>query len=202
MPGIHRDIQQTLRRPWARIVMALAAVGFVVIVAMGGFREAKSVQQALPQVSAGQTASSDAFEITPLCAWVTDRLPGRQHPDGSKRFLVLQARVVNRMEMDWTGALEKDIVWPADSSGAAASAQWILHGDDHSLFPQLPPKLPAQVELVWPLTTDAAPVGRWGLYQRSRIRRHLDSGENMWMQQSPQALMVLPISAACPQVGP
>lgn len=204
MQPFDKDVASTLRHPVARALMALGAVALLVTAAMGGFRQAQSRQQALPQVGAGEAASSDAYEITPLCAYTTDRMPGRRHPDVGKRYLVLRAQVVNRMEMDWIGHLQKDVVWPATRSGNAAPAEWVLHADDHSMFPQLPPRIPALVELVWPLeagTSASAPEGRWGLYARTRMRRHLDTGENAWLQQAPGTLMVLPVGASCVQGG-
>lgn len=204
MQGIDKDIVSTMRHPLARAALALGVVAVGVIAALGGFREAQSRQQPLPQVGAGQAASSDAYEVTPLCAWTSDRLPGRRNPDAGKRYLVLRARVVNRMEMDWRGHLQKDLVWPADGSGAAGPAEYVLRADDHELFPQLPPRIPALVELVWPLPptlpAGAAVTGRWGLYQRTHARRTLDTGEESWLQQGPGTLLVLPVGTACAQV--
>jgi hypothetical protein len=201
MQGIDKDVVTTMRHPVARGVIGVGALLLLGIAALGGFREAQSRQPPLPRVGVGQVASSDAFQITPLCAYATDQMPGRRHPDAGKRYLVLRARVVNRMEMDWSGHLQKDVVWPADGSGSAAPAQWVLRADDHSLFPQFPPGIPALVELVWPLAPGAAAPGRWGLYQRVRMRRHLDTGENAWLQQAPGTLLLVPVGARCAQVA-
>ena len=200
MPEIDRDVATTLRHPLARAVLVLCAVGVLVVAALGGFREAATRQQGLPQVGPGEVARSDAFELIPLCAYAADRMPGRRHPDAGKRYVVLRARVTNRMEMDWSGHLQADVVWPADGSGRAAPADVVLRADDHSLAAQLPPRLPALVEFVWPVASGTPPTGRWGLYQRTRVRRTLDTGENAWVQQAPGTLLVLPVGAACPQV--
>jgi hypothetical protein len=201
MQGIDRDVANLLGHPLARAVIALGAVAALVVAALGGFREAEARRQSLPQVGAGQVATSDAYQVAPLCAFTSDRLPGRRHADAGRRYLVLRARVVNRMEMDWSGHLQQDVVWPADGSGRAAPAEWVLRADDHSLSPQLPPRIPAVVEFVWPLAAGAPATGRWGLYQRTRMRRTLDTGENAWLQQAPGTLLVLPVGAACAPVS-
>lgn len=197
MLGLHEDIARSLRHPLVRIGIAIALLALVVVIALGGFREAKSRQQSLPRTGVGQVAASDAFEVEPLCAYTSDRMPGRRYPEAGKRYLVLQARVVNRMEMDWSDQLRQDVVWPADGRGQAAPAQWLLRADDHSLDLQLPPRIPAVVELVWPLAPGATASGPWGLYQRTRMPRSLDTGEDAWLQQTPHALLVVPIGAAC-----
>lgn len=201
MQEIDRDVAATLRHPLARAAIALCALAALAVAALGGFREAQSRQQPLPQVGAGQVARSDAFEVAPLCAYTTDRMPGRRHPDAGKRYVVLRARVTNRMEMDWSGHLRDDVVWPADGSGSAGPAEAVLRADDHSLSAQLPPRIPALLEFVWPIAENAPATGRWGLYQRTRMRRTLDTGENAWLQQAPGTLLVLPVGAECPQVA-
>jgi len=200
MQDTDRDVVSTLGHPLARAAIALAALALLAIAALGGFREARVRQQSLPQVGAGQIAASDAFEMVPLCAFTTDRMPGRRHPDAGKRYVVLRARVVNRMEMDWSGHLHEDVVWPADGSGRAVPAEAVLRADDHSLSAQLPPRVPALLEFVWPIAQGAPATGRWGLYQRTRMRRTLDTGENAWLQQAPGTLLVLPVGTHCAQV--
>jgi hypothetical protein len=200
MQRIDQDVANTLGHPLARAAIALLALAALAVAALGGFREAQSRQQPLPQAGAGQVARSDAFEVAPLCAYTTDRMPGRRHPDAGKRYMVLRARVVNRMEMDWSGHLQADVVWPADGSGSAAPADAVLRADDHSLSAQLPPRVPALLEFVWPIAQGAPVTGRWGLYQRTRMRRTLDTGENAWLQQAPGTLLVLPVGTHCAQV--
>lgn len=201
MLKIPRDIQQTLRHPLARAAIGLGVLALLLVAALGGFRQAQSRQQGLQRIGVGAMAASDAFQIEPLCAYTSDRMPGRRFADVGKRYLVLQARVVNRMEMDWSGHLQADVVWPADNSGRAAPAEHILRADDHTLGPQLPPRIPAVVELVWPLPATASVPGQWGLYQRTRMRRTLDTGENAWLQQSPLAMLVVPVGSACPRAA-
>lgn len=200
MPSTDQDIAVVVRHPLSRAVVVVAVLALLAIVAMGGLREARS-RESLPQVGAGQVARSDAYDITPLCAFTSDRMPGRRYPDAGKRYVVLRARVVNRMEYDWSH-LQQDVVWPADGRGVAGPAEWLLRADDHSLGAQLPPGVPALVELVWPVPAGMATVeGKWGLYQRTRMTRHLDTGEAAWLQQAPGTRIVLPVSATCPEAA-
>ena len=192
-----KDIAGLARHPWSRAVIALAVLAALVVVALGGLRPAQS-RQTLATISAGQAASNGAYRLTPQCAWVAALMPGRDYPEPGLRYLVLRLRVVNQMESARPG-LEQDVVWLPQGKGAERKPDLLLRADDHSLYVQLQPRLPATVDLVWKLSerTPILQPPSWGVIKREYVPKGYLSGEGGWLQGDPAFKMQLPAGASC-----
>lgn len=198
MPSVDKDIAGTLRHPWMRVGLVIAALAIVATAAMGGFRKADAHRN-WTQVGIGQQAESGALRITPVCAWTTAQRPGRTGPDPGKRYLVLRVRAENLTGLNGALYLGKDLVWLPDGRSGEKAAASTQRADDHSFYVQLQPRLPGMVDLVWELPGAAVPAQpvTWGLYKRRYEPQTYLSGEAMWVQDGPAAKLVLPAGDAC-----
>lgn len=177
--------------------MAISAVAL-----LGGFRRAGAGGDAVPLADPGATIGSDAFAVTPRCAWAADRRPGQ--PDamaGHNRYLVLRADVVSRSR-DWLAMrayLDKDVVWLPTGGGEPVWPERSQRADDATLDFQLGPGLPVRVDFVWelPAGTAVPASSTWGLFKRRHVERTYASGEAMWVQDGPGAKFRLPVQRSC-----
>jgi hypothetical protein len=201
MDSLDRDIAGLARHWLVQGAFGLLLLGVLAIAAMGGFREAQS-PQSLPRIAQGQAASNGAYRLTPVCAWLTDRMPGRDYPDPGLRYLVLRLRAVNQMDSARPG-LEQDVVWVPQGSGASRPADAVLRSDDHSFQVNPQPRLPTAVDLVWKLS-DRNPIRQpvtWGVLSRTYVAQGYVSGEGGWLQRDPAFKIGMRAGAACPERG-
>lgn len=189
-------------RLWRLLIIA-AAIATVVVALLGGFRRADATGAPMPVSGPGTPLSSDAFTVTPLCAFAADRRPGQPVPRDGERFLVLRAKVESRSK-DWLAMrayLDKDVVWLPQGHGDPVFAERSQRADDATLGYDLGPGLPVLVDFVWELPADAAmptTTSTWGLFKRHYVARSHASGEGMWLQDGPGWKFSLPVSATCP----
>src|SRR5688500_20381424 len=97
MDSLDKDIAGLARHRLVRVALGILLLGALAVAAMGGLRSARS-PQSLPRIAQGQVASTGAYRLTPVCAWLTDRMPGRDYPDPGLRYLVLRLRAVTPMD--------------------------------------------------------------------------------------------------------
>lgn len=182
--------------------MVAAAVATVLVALSGGFRRAGAAGSALPVSSAGTTIASDAFAVTPLCAWSADIRPGQPASmAGRQRYLVLRARVVNRARgwLAMPAHLDRDVVWLPTGAGDPVRAERSQRADDATLGLTLGPGLPVLVDFVWELPDGMAPpaMSTWGMFKRRHVERTYASGEAMWVQDGPGWKFELPVGTSC-----
>jgi len=173
----------------------------VVVALFGGFREAGTTGAPMPVSGAGTPLTSDAFVVTPLCAWSTDRRPGQLVAEADARYLVLRARVENRSR-DWLAMrayLDKDVVWLPQGHGDPVPAERSQRADDATIGQDLGPGLPVVLDFVWELPPGMPPqaTSTWGMFKRRFAERSHASGESMWVQDGPGWKFALPVGHAC-----
>jgi len=172
-----------------------------VVVAMSGFREAGANGAPMPVSGPGTPLTSDAFVVTPLCAWSADRRPGQLVAEPGARYLVLRARVENRAR-EWLAMrayLDRDVVWLPQGHGDPVPAERSQRADDATIGQDLGPGLPVVLDFVWELPTgmDAPTLSTWGMFKRRFAERSHASGESMWVQDGPGWKFALPVGQAC-----
>lgn len=201
MDSADKDIAGLARHPLVRVALGALLLAVLAVAAMGGFREAGS-RQSLPQFAQGQAASNGAYRLTPLCAWVADRMPGRRYPEPGLRYLVLRLRAVNQMDSARPG-LEQDVVWVPQGTGEFNKPDLVLRSDDHSLQVNPQPRLPTTVDLVWKLSerNRIRQPATWGVFDRAYVAKGYLSGEDGWLQGDPAFKFRLPAAAACVEHG-
>lgn len=201
MDSADRDIAGLVHRPLVRVALGVLALLVLAVAASGGFREARS-RQALPQYALGQAASNGAYRLTPLCAWLAERMPGRSYPEPGLRYLVLRLRAVNQMDSAKPG-LEQDVVWVPQGTGEFKKPDVLLRSDDHSFQVNPQPRLPTTVDLVWKLSERSRirqPV-TWGVFNRAYVAKGYLSGEGGWLQGDPAFKFQLSAGGACTERG-
>jgi len=200
-PALFDAMRQLLRHRYGRLALLAAAAAALVIALSGGFRRAGAAGDALPVVEAGQPIESDAFSVTPLCAWASAVRPGQPASrTGTPRYLVLRARVVSKSR-DWLamGAyLDKDLIWLPAGKGDPVAPERSQRADDATLGPTLGPGLPVLVDFIWELPAGMAPPtgSTWGMFRRRHVERSYASGEAMWVQDGPGWTFELPVRAS------
>ncbi len=182
--------------------MVVAAVAIVLVALAGGFRRAGAVASALPVSGAGTPVESDAFVVTPVCAWTADVRPGQPASmAGRQRYLVLRARVVNRARgwLAMQAYLDRDIAWLPTGAGEPVRAERSQRADDATLSLALGPGLPVLVDFIWELPDGMAPpqTSTWGMFKRRHVERTYASGEAMWVQDGPGWKFALPVATSC-----
>ncbi|VXB59196.1 conserved hypothetical protein [Luteimonas sp. 9C] len=202
-PRLFKDLPLFWRhRTWRLALLSTVVVAAIVAVS-GGFRRAGSTDRPLPVSGADVPIASDAFVVTPLCAWHSDTRPGQRAPqDDAQRYLILRTRVVSKAR-DWVAMrayLDKDVVWLPEGHGDPVAAERSQRADDATLGQDLGPGLPVVIDFVWELPAGMAPpaTSTWGLFKRRFIERTRASGESMWVQDGPGWKFVLPVAQACP----
>lgn len=201
MDSPDKDIAGLTRHPLVKVALGTLLLGLLVVTAMGGFREARSTRS-LPQITQGQAASNGAYRLTPVCAWLAERMPGRDYPTPGVRYLVLRLRAVNQMDSARPG-LEQDVVWVPQGTGEFRPADVVLRSDDHSFQVNPHPRLPTTVEMVWKLS-ERNPIRQpatWGVFNRSYVPQGYISGEGGWLQREPAFKIRMPAAAACQERG-
>lgn len=189
-------------RRWRLVLLSCAVVAAIVAVS-GGFRPVGSTGSPLPVSGAGAPVESDAFVVTPLCAWTADVRPGQlSSPDGVQRHLILRARVVSKAR-DWVAMrayLDKDVIWLPDGHGDPVVVERSQRADDATLGQDLGPGLPVVLDFVWDLPVGMAPpaTSTWGMFKRRFVERSHASGESMWVQDGPGWKFAFPVSRTCP----
>ncbi len=183
--------------------MLLAATLAAAIVALsGGFRRADATGGTMPVSGAGVPITSEAFIVTPLCAWSADQRPGQlASKEGEPRYLILRAKVESRSR-DWLAMrayLDKDVVWLPQGHGDPVLAERSQRADDATLRFDLGPGLPVLVDFIWELPSGMAPpaTSTWGMFKRRFVERSHASGESMWLQDGPGWKFTLPVSQDC-----
>ena len=202
-PHLVKDLHLLWRhRRWRLALLSCAVVAAIVAVS-GGFRPVGSTGSALPVSGAGAPVESDAFVVTPLCAWIADVRPGQlSPPDGEQRHLILRARVVSKAR-DWVAMrayLDKDVIWLPEGEGDPVVAERSQRADDATLGQDLGPGLPVVLDFIWDLPVGMAPpaTSTWGMFKRRFVERSHASGESMWVQDGPGWKFALPVSQTCP----
>lgn len=206
-PALSKVLKFLWRQQRGRLALAVAAFAAAVVAVSGGFRRAETSLSTLPVTGANEVIASDAFAVTPTCAWTSDHRPGQDasQADG-RRYLMLRATVVNKTP-DWVamGAyLERDVIWLPTGSGDPVLPERSQRADDATLGYTLGTGLPVTLDFVWELPAGMAPPARatWGLFAREHVARSYASGEEMWAQAGPAGKFVLPVGAACAEVTP
>lgn len=156
----------------------------------------------MPLSEDGATIESDAFAVTPRCAWAATRRPGQ--PEGAangSRYVMLRADVRSKSR-DWLAMrsyLEKDVVWLPAGGGEPVWPERSQRADDATLGYELGPGLPVRVDFVWELPAGMAlpASSTWGLFKRRHVERTYASGEAMWVQDGPGAKFRLPLQESC-----
>lgn len=185
-----------------RLALLAAAVAALAVALSGGFQRAGAAGNARPVVEAGKPVESEAFSITPVCAWTSDARPGQlDATGGSPRYLVLRARVVSKAR-DWLAMrayLDKDVIWLPTGRGDPVPPERSQRADDATLGITLGPGLPVLVDFVWELPPGMAPPTRstWGLFKRRHVERSYASGEALWVQDGPGWKFMLPVATSC-----
>ena len=201
MDSPDKDIAGLARHPLAKVALGTLLLGLLAVTAMGGFREARSTRS-LPQITQGQVASNGAYRLTPVCAWLAERMPGRDYPTPGVRYLVLRLRAVNQMDSARPG-LEQDVVWVPQGTGEFRPADVVLRSDDHSFQVNPQPRLPTTIDLVWKLS-ERNPIRQpstWGVFNRSYVPQGYISGEGGWLQRDPAFKIRMPAAVDCQERG-
>jgi hypothetical protein len=198
-----KDLLQLWRHKHWRLALIVAAIAVLTVALLGGFQRAGGTSAAkLPVSGAGKTIESEAFSVTPLCAWSSDVRPGQPGSmAGRQRYLILRANVVNRAR-DWVAMrayLDSDVNWLPTGSGDPVRPERSQRADDATLGLTLGPGLPVLVDFVWELPVGAAPPARstWGMFKRRHVARTYASGEEMWVQDGPGWKFALPVGSSC-----
>ena len=189
-------------RKWRLVLLAGVIVAAAVALG-GGFRRAGEAGAKLAVSGPGVPLKSEAFSVTPLCAWTADVRPGQPASiAGGQRYLVLRAKVVSRAR-DWVAMrayLDKDVVWLPTGSGDPVAVERTQRADDATLGLTLGPGLPVLVDFIWELPPARPPsmTATWGMFKRRHVERSYASGEALWVQDGPGWKFELPVSKACP----
>ncbi|MFY2763137.1 hypothetical protein [Arenimonas sp. MALMAid1274] len=188
------------RQRRGRIALLGVAVAAAVIAVLGGFGRADVARATLAVSGANQAIASDAFSITPTCAWTSEVRPG-QAASGPQRYLILRATVVNKAS-DWLAMqayLDRDVIWLPTGSGEPVNSERTQRADDATVRLTLGPGLPVRVDFIWELPAGMVPPTQatWGLFARRHVARSYASGEEMWVQDGPGGKFVLPVGTAC-----
>ncbi len=195
------------RRRRGRLALLVVAVATAVIAVLGGFGRADVARATLAVSGANQAIASDAFSITPTCAWTSDLRPGQSaSAAGPQRYLILQATVVNKAP-DWLAMqayLDRDVIWLPTGAGEPVPSERTQRADDATVRLTLGPGLPVRVNFIWALPAGMAPPTQatWGLFARRHVARSYASGEEMWVQDGPGGKFVLPVGTSCDGATP
>lgn len=192
------ELRQALRHPGWRTAIALALLALALTAALGGFGTAKA-RRAYPEFGANATIDNGALALTPLRAWISDVRPGsKPNPYiAPSQYLVLQLRAENRTDSSLAANsyLQSDVVWLRQVPGEGEKATAQQRSDGHDFGFELPPRLPVEVDLVWKLSpeTKLPPRLTWGVLARAYVEETYLTGEGGWVQQGPQAKIVLAV---------
>lgn len=205
--ALFKDLQQTWSHRYGRYALIALMAAAVIAALLGGFRRAGAGPTTVANAKAGTTIASEAFAVTPLCAWSANVRPGQ--PDamaGGERYLMLRAKVVSKAR-DWVAMrayLDKDVVWLPAGKGEPVWPERSQRADDATLGYSLGPGLPVLVDFVWELPADMDVPGSttWGMFRRRHVERTYASGEAMWVQDGAGWKFQLPVRQSCEAVTP
>ena len=191
-----RDIARFFGSRQGQLLLGVLAVALLVTAGLGGFREA--APPGYPTTGAGTRVVNGTLAITPLCAWTSGSRPTDREQAPGERYLVLRARVQNLTESDNGSHAGEDIVWLPQGRGEPVKADTVTRADDHDFSVQLQPRLPAVLDLAWPIPPGAA-VRRpatWGYFGRAFREAGFVQGDAEWFQDGPRGKLVLPVGVA------
>lgn len=138
-------------RGW-RLLAVLAAMGVVIIAALGGFRTATPATTG-PAHSPGTPLQLGAYTITALAAAVGPRMPGQAAiVDGGKLVLAVKIRVLNNSDSgSYMGPNLKSSLMLLGESPRELAPDDLVWADTGSRDLVLPPHLPVELIALWKL---------------------------------------------------